>query len=129
MKNEYLYPASPLSMSSAILNGKTFVDVTGAFNKYAYALSELMKVTEGQVLITGISNSIHMTGFTDKHGNTEKEQGTWLVTMLRSVDNAGFIGGVIYDLNDNWTDVSDDHRAFAVPQEADKLWHDVTDPQ
>ena len=56
---------------------------------------------------------------------TEAEQGTRLVTAVSAVRDAGCLGAVVSDLNDSWTDVSDEMLASTA--EGSALWHNTCD--
>ncbi len=58
---------------------------------------------------------------------TEKEQGEMLVEAVKAAKDSGLAGAVIYDLNDTWSDVSDEMKKFTASDESSPLWHNTCD--
>lgn len=95
--------------------GKTYGD------SYAKYLADVKASAGVPVLVSGISAS------TNIGGNSEGAQATSLIAGLNACDSANCIGGVIDDLNDNWSSVSSKMKPFTVPLSNNYLWHDMAD--
>lgn len=95
---------------------------TNYYDSYPKYLAEVKKNINEFVLATGISAPNQIGSV------TEKEQGTQLTAMLDSVENAGYMGGIIADLNDDWLAVSDELYPFVVPDKNKKMWKNAVDP-
>ncbi len=94
---------------------------------YSAVLRHLQEAARNRLLITHISYSSNV-GIYGSAATTEKEQGQQLVEMLEKVYAADVIGGVVFDLNDDWSAVSEDMYPFTVPSGNNYLWHNVADP-
>lgn len=63
----------------------------------------------------------------DVYGLSEEQQAQYLLNMYKSINNGGFAGGLIADLNDSWSDIGEKSKVYTVPLSSSGLWHDVTD--
>ena len=109
-----------LTQSTFASNEKHFGEKTYG-DAYAKYLGEVKKAVSLPLLVSGISAS------TNVGGATESEQANSIIAGLNACDSANCIGGVIDDLNDNWSSVSGKMKPFTVPLSNNYLWHDVAD--
>lgn len=93
----------------------------GQESPYRQCLQKLSDRMSGRMLITDVSISVNSDGV------SERAQGNLLVSMLDDINETGCIGGVIYDLNDDWSALSEEAKPFTVPLTSNSLWHNVTD--
>lgn len=131
-------------LSNIVLNGDDkqyfFVSVDGALsssafksnskhyggNDYGTSFEKYLKDVKASVNLPLLVNGICVptnTGSSTK----EAQQAEKLISALNSIDASGAMGGVINDLNDNWSAVSSKMYPFTVPLSNNYLWHDVAD--
>lgn len=111
-------------------NKKNFKAKKGA-TKYDAYLSEIKKNNTAPVLIDSLGASSSVSIYDNKNkelfGLSEEEQANQIIDMYKSVNNGGFVGGLVSNINDSWNDVGSDSYATTVPLSNAYLWHDVTD--
>ena len=115
-KNEYFFSA--VSHESVVL--KEGEDYTTVYKK-------LSQDANNRLLVTGVGISSNV-GIYNVAGTTEKEQGQITTELLKNIDKADVIGAVVFDLNDDWSAVSDKMYPFTVPSQNNYLWQNVADP-
>lgn len=108
-----------LSQGAFLNNSKKYGgnDYGTSFEKY---LNDVKSAVNLPLLVNGISASTDV-------GSKEAQQAQKLIEALNSIDATGCMGGVINDLNDNWSAVSSKMYPFTVPLSNNYLWHDVAD--
>ena len=77
------------------------------------------------VLISGVHSS-GVNSVYSQNAVTETEQGNRLVAAVSAAKDAGCLGAAVCDLNDSWTDVSDDMKSSVAENNA--MWHNTCDP-
>ena len=115
-KNEYFF----LSVSHKSVT-------LGEGEDYTTAYKKLSKNANNRLLVTGVGISSNV-GVYNIAGITEKEQGLKTTELLKNIDNADGMGAVVFDLNDDWSAVSDVMHPFTVPSQNNYLWQNVADP-
>ncbi len=96
-----------------------------AQSSYGSVMSELAK-NVSNVLVSGISFSNVNAGY-GQDAVTEEEQGSSIVDALNAVKDSHLLGGVVYDLNDTWSNVSEDMAKFTTSDSTGCLWHNTCD--
>lgn len=116
----FLSISGSLSQSAFSSNEKHYGknDYSDAFAKY---LKEVKAAINTPLLVNGVSVSTNIGSY------TESEQSQKLIEALNSVESANCIGGVINDLNDDWSAVSSKMYPYTVPLANNYLWHNVAD--
>ena len=96
-------------------------------DKYAYVFKALGRAADNRLMITDIGFS-SANGIYSQKGTTEKAQGQMTVNMLKSADDAQVLCAVVSDLNDDWSALSDNMKAFTVPADNNCMWQNTADP-
>ena len=95
------------------------------YSKYDSLMNEITKITDN-ALISGISFSSVNAVFTQE-AVTESMQGNALTGALTAVKDSAALGGIVYDLNDTWSQISLEMSKYDVSQSESYLWHNVCD--
>ena len=131
----YYFAAYTLLQSDEIfLNNKSAFSYRDEAGDYPFGGYVQYTVSSANcpVLIDGISVSTAANMYEqdrDIHGNSELEQGEALVRMLKAIDNSGAVGGLISDLNDNWSGLSTTESSYVVPKQDNCLWFNAVDTE
>ena len=115
-KNEYFF-ASVSHESVVLAEGED----------YTTFYKNLSQKVNNRLLVTGVGVSSNV-GIYNIVGTTEKEQGLITTELLKNIDSADILGAVVFDLNDDWTAVSEEMYPFTVPTQNNYLWQNVADP-
>lgn len=93
---------------------------------YTTAYKNLNASANNKLLVTGVGFSSNV-GIYNISGTTEKEQGQKTTELLESINKADTIGAVVFDLNDDWSAVSEEMYPFTVPSQNNFRWQNVAD--
>lgn len=115
-KNEYFF-ASVSHESVVLAEGED----------YTTFYKNLSQKVNNRLLVTGVGVSSNV-GIYNIVGTPEKEQGLITTELLKNIDSADILGTVVFDLNDDWTAVSEEMYPFTVPTQNNYLWQNVADP-
>ena len=115
-KNEYFF-ASVSHESVVLAEGED----------YTTFYKNLSQKVNNRLLVTGVGVSSNV-GIYNIVGTPEKEQGLITTELLKNIDSADILGAVVFDLNDDWTAVSEEMYPFTVPTQNNYLWQNVADP-
>ncbi|MDF2568048.1 MAG: hypothetical protein K0R90_1504 [Oscillospiraceae bacterium] len=110
---------------------KSYKDEAGTFAYGGYINTVKSQQKTYPLLIDGFGLSTNMNAFEKENsvnGLTEQQQGEGLVRMLKSINSQNFLGGLISDLNDSWTNCAEDMKPFVVPLRDNALWQNTLDP-
>ncbi len=133
---QYYYVSTKLNVTDNILNNNLnkfvgFTDSQGNFNYGSYVEYVKEKVSPYGLMIDGFGISTNANIYATNgiySGLDETQQGEIIVRMLDAILTNGCMGGIISDLNDSWSAVSDEAKASIVPLTNNPLWHDLGDP-
>lgn len=78
------------------------------------------------VIISNITYS-NVNGILSQNAITESEQADRIITVLSAVDSADLIGGVVFDLNDDWSALDEKSSVYTVPLSENSKWHNKCD--
>ena len=115
-KNEYFFVS--VSHESVVL---------AEGEDYTTFYKNLSQKVNNRLLVTGVGVSSNV-GIYNIVGTPEKEQGLITTELLKNIDSADILGTVVFDLNDDWTAVSEEMYPFTVPSQNNYLWQNVADP-
>ena len=115
-KNEYFF-ASVSHESVVLAEGED----------YTTFYKNLSQKVNNRLLVTGVGVSSNV-GIYNIVGTPDKEQGLITTELLKNIDSAAILGTVDFDLNDDWTAVSEEMYPFTVPTQNNYLWQNVADP-
>lgn len=100
-------------------------DADTVYSNYGSIMSEIIKIAPNS-LVSGISFS-DVNAVYGQQAVTENQQGAAIAAAIGAVKDYGLLGGVIYDLNDSWSAVSDEMSKFTASRSSAHLWHNVCD--
>jgi hypothetical protein len=114
-------------------NYPDFLNQETRFGPY---LAELKRYHGRQPVLVaefGISTSrgvahVHPEGW-NHGGHDERAQGEIVASMLRSIEESGCAGGVLFELMDEWFKGTWSAAPLEIPAERRRLWHDVESPE
>lgn len=117
------------SYIDAILDKTLLNEYAKAEKNTASGYEKLFKETVSafeNVIISGISYS-NVNAVYNQNAVTEAEQGERIITVLDAVSGAGLLGGVVFDLNDDWTMLDEKMSVYTVPVSDNAKWHNKCD--
>ena len=108
-----------------VISGKEYEGLM-RYDAYYSAFSKI-KPEVPDVLLSGVRFS-NVNAIFSSTACTEKEQGERIVEVLGASSDAGLLGAVVNDLNDDWNSVSDEAYPYTVPLANSGMWHNTCDP-
>jgi hypothetical protein len=130
----HIYPNYPDLMN----NEPTFAsfrDEEGSFRYKGYLKSfmDIHPPYPALVAEFGISTSLntaHLNPDGLHHGGlSEKDQGKMIVRMMRSINEEGYAGGLIFEWSDEWAKKTWNTEPFMIPWERQVLWQNAMCPE
>ena len=95
------------------------------YSRYGSLMSEIAGAVP-DALVSGVSFS-DVNAVFGEEAVSEGEQGSAIVDALRAAKDNRLLGAVVYDLNDNWSEVSSDMAKFTASPASAYLWHNTCD--
>jgi hypothetical protein len=130
----HIYPNYPdfVNLEPAYAGGQ---DAQGP-SRYAAYLAELKRYHGRQPVLVaefGMSSSrgvAHVQPEGWNHGGLdERRQGELVARMLRSIHDAGYAGGVVFEFMDEWFKGTWSAAALEIPADRRRLWFDAESPE
>ncbi len=131
----YLFSAVTLLQDdNAVVNFAQQLSYTDSEGDYPFGgyVSQVIETLGGEVLVDGVSASTAVNMYekdSTVYGLSEEEQGEALVRMLEAVEQSGALGGLVSDLNDSWSGLSEEEDAFTVPKDNNCMWFNAADKE
>lgn len=120
---------------AALLNNSaafaSYKDDSGSYPYGGYIHAFKQSQSRYPVLIDRFGLSTNTNAYekeTSVNGLTETEQGKGIVRMLKAIKTEGFLGGLISDYNDNWSESSSEFAPLTLPSKDNALWQNTLDP-
>jgi len=107
-----------------------YTDDTGIFAYGGYIAAFKALQSSYPVLIDRVGLSTNANTYEQEsavNGLSEQDQGTGLVRILTAIDAQGYMGGLISDLNDDWSACSEELEEYIIPLKNNALWHNTLD--
>lgn len=120
--------------SALLSNTDAFASYTDSGGSFPYGgyLKEFLKTRQRYpILIDRFGLSTNTNAFekeTSVNGLSETDQGNGIARMLRAIQAEGYLGGLISDYDDGWTQYSDALSPYVLPKKDGAMWQNTLDP-
>ena len=124
-----LQPTDRILLDNTVLFS-TYSDSEGVFPYGGYVQAVMKAQTTYPVLIDRCGLSTNTNAFDAEgsvNGLSETEQGNGIVRMLKAIRAQGCLGGLISDLDDNWSACSEAMKAYTISLKDNPLWLNTLD--
>lgn len=134
-KDKFFVAYSAFPSDKIMLDNKklfdAYKDSTGAFPYGGYINSIFKSSTKYPIFIDKFGLSTNTNAFEKENsinGLTEYEQGTGIIRMIEAIESQESLGGLVSDLNDNWSQSSLEFDPYVIPKSNKPLWQNALDP-